>query len=232
LPTPDGLVSAVANAVSEDGDTVVGGGTNAAGEEFSIVWRSSVPTIFFEGTATAITPDGRLIVGQLDREDLGQKIGYGWTGPGYFTFYEGFTPEQTLTFVNAVSRDGTVVVGNHSVGTEVYPAFWSPSSSVTRIDGTITTAATAVSADGKLIGGGAPEGGIAFIWTPQQGTQNFGRLLAEMDLLDDLGGLGPGTINGISADRSRFAVSAYPGGGAEGSPRAFVIDMPNFMAQP
>ena len=128
-----------------------------------------------------------------------------------------------------MSLDGSVVGGSLSFDGEAIPGFWTPSTSVTQINGGIGTDVYAMSGDGKLMGGGAPESGIAFYWTATAGLQNFARYLGEKGLLDEFNGIGPGTINGISDDKSRFAVTAYPGGGQSAPPRAFIVETPDFM---
>jgi hypothetical protein len=231
LATPEGYVEAQANGVSGDGTIVVGFAKTAAGVSSSVKWENGgPPNIFFDGTAEAISRDGNLIVGESVHEDTDMQVAYGYTGVGYWTFYEGTGGgESTMSIASAVTPGGHTVVGGLSQGTNVWPMFWTPGTSTVRIEGTIVTRAYSVAADGTLIGGGAPEGGIAFLWTKEQGLLNFGRFLEAIGLLDDLNGLGPGTINGISDDKSTFAVSCYPAGGGEAAPRAFIIETPDFM---
>jgi probable HAF family extracellular repeat protein len=232
LPTPAGFVRAGAKAVSGDGRIAVGYVETSDGDQSSVYWRDGeAPVVFFDGTANAITRDGAQIVGNFMMDD-GRTVAYKWSGPGYFTNYTTVNPDVYLSLGLAVSADGRVIVGAMPWDGEDTPMMFSPETGVVQINGSIGTDAYSVSADGKFIGGGAPEGGICFYWTPTLGLQNFGRLLGEKGLIDDFNGLGPGTINGVSDDKSVLAVTGYPGGGTEGAPHGFIVELPDFMDRP
>jgi uncharacterized membrane protein len=107
----------VPTAVSADGSVVVGG---SAALEPSVVWKalrwtdSSVPEVLTDGLATAITPDGRVVIGLTNPNSFGPWSGRGeafrWTREtGAVTL--GVLPGTSFSDAQDVSADGQRIVG-------------------------------------------------------------------------------------------------------------------------
>jgi probable HAF family extracellular repeat protein len=95
----------------------------------------------------------------------------------------GFLPGSTYSFPNAVSSDGSVVVGTSS-SAGGYPGFrWTQSTgmvSIGNLPGRQTTHPFGVSTDGRFIVGSSfsdPAHGNAFIWDAEHGIRNLQSVL-------------------------------------------------------
>lgn len=223
LDMPEDAVSSIAYAISDDGQKIVGVATDAAGATLSCLWTpSGNVTTFFQGQATAISGDGLVIGGQLPNP----TVGYLYFGPGLFIRFDGTTPEGSMTMVRALSRDGRVA-GGRMANMDLAPGFYTPQTGIVTILGSVMTSVMAVTADGQMMGGGAPEPGISFIFDNAHGLRNFGMTLVAFDsafgtnLIGMLGGRAPGMVTGISENRMIISGTAFPSGGGSGTVRAF-----------
>lgn len=224
LDMPEGAVQSAALAISDDGTKIVGYALNAQGESLSCLWEiGRAVNTFFPGQASSISGDGLVIGGQFTEPTV---VGYLYFGPGLFLRMDGQTPEGSMTMVRALSRDGRVA-GGRMANADLAPGFYTPQTGIVTILGSIITSVLSVSADGQMMGGGAPEPGISFIFDNAHGLRNFGMTLVAFDnalgtnLIGMLGGRAPGMVTGISENRMIISGTAFPSGGGAGTVRAF-----------
>ncbi len=171
-----------ADAVSADGSVVVG--FNAAwacrwtsnGGMFALLDPNGVaPT---HGSASGITPDGRIIVGAAHTPTYNVEA-FHWTQKTGIVFL-GRLPGGTASGALAVSADGAVIVGGATA-----PGF--PNSEAFRwqsgqmiglgaLPGHNYSDASAVSADGRIVVGisAGSNSGDGFRWTAETGIQPLG----------------------------------------------------------
>lgn len=231
----DGMISALplpadwrggADDVSEDGTIVLGSGRpsdSTTGIEFPNLWVNGVyvliPTppgiVAFAGSA--LSGDGSTVVGQAVTT-TGRLRAFRWNGQ--MELLNGFKT-ATSSNATAVSRDGSVVVGNSFLTSqgEFRPVFWR-GTTMTPIDpagATGAESAYACSSDGRVIVGGGGIFAQAFVWTELEGA----RPVAEV-LLNDFGiDIGPWQYFwdalAVSADGCTIIGSGVnPEGAAEG----------------
>lgn len=173
------------------GATVAVGRASSGRDEAGFVWRKSggvhgLPAPADADTrATAVSADGRVVVGVCEHP----RAGYGrpalWRGDG--------DPELILGSEAAgealgVSLDGTMVVGQADLGGRESQAFlWSPGGGAVALGslaglGVESSLARAVSDDGVVVGwsGDALWGRqAAFVWTATAGMRSVAEVLAE-----------------------------------------------------
>lgn len=180
----------LASDISADGNVIVGYGETGSGID-AFRWTSSGGMVNIGNRiASGISGDGNVIVGQDDGATAFRLPSSGGLGdlPG----------GGTTSAANAASADGSVIVGFGSSfnGTEAF--VWTSSSGTVGLGANAQTA-HAVSADGRLVGGGGPNG--AFIWDGINGTRLLKDVLTNESGLD-LTGWTLEYATGISADGS------------------------------
>lgn len=149
--------------------------------------------------ATDISADGSVVVGFSGHIGWFGVDGeaFGWTSDGGMVGL-GYLPGADSSWANAVSADGSVVVGSGAFR-------WTQLGGMVGIgDGT----ASAVSADGSVVAVNRVIGGevAGFRWTPQGGMVGLGDLP---------GGLVRSGVGGISADGSLVVGNSYSASGPE-----------------
>jgi hypothetical protein len=186
LPEPG--ASAVATGVSADGSVIVGYGSvtvQYAGyslqQEVDLVWQGgnlplALPyTPLFANeppgvgvSAPAVSANGDVVVGSDEMQHNGLSQGFEWSQTGGLVgldgSYAGFYPYNAA---NAVSADGSVVVGSAPVYTPTSssPAMWT--NSVTPVIlSSMGGQAFGVSGNGSFVVGYGVSG---FLWTPASG---------------------------------------------------------------
>lgn len=231
LTLPPDSVSGLARGVSGDGTKVVGSAMDAAGESLAVEWTGPnlTPSGIFEGDAYAATTNGAYVVGSTPFTG-GQEVAFRYSGPGFFTTFPAIGNSLGLARAVATTPNGGTLVGTIQISAfEIRPGFWSPSTGVRLIDGSIGTRVTTVTHDGRVMAGGSDDPGLAFLFDFNNGLRNLGEILTRYDqrfgttLVAQLNsqGLAPGFVARVSEDRSTIVASAFPA--TTGSPRAVII---------
>lgn len=126
--------------------------------------------------ATGVSDDGSVVIGVGSRVGSGDEgfvwdVENGMRGLGGMPAGGGFHPFQYASLANAVSADGRFVVGSRHLGNHWYAAFrWESSTGVVLLGhlpgGFSYGAASALSADGSVIGGACSDGEtiLACVW--------------------------------------------------------------------
>lgn len=158
-----------ANAISADGNTIVGWNDQDTGYRSGVIWRNGVATDLVDalgepiGEALAVNGDGSVVVGAHYSTENGNEA-WRWTAETGAQPI-GFLGDLGSAFAFGVSEDGNVVVGASGFGFNRLAVIWTPDTGmqylsdwlavqdVTVPDGWTLTTATSVSADGKTIGG-------------------------------------------------------------------------------
>ncbi len=179
---PGGDFFSGAWGVSADGRFVVGGGTNEESAE-AVVWTKeggivglgSLPGETYSW-ARAISADGTAVVGYSGT--AGNNEAFLWKDGQMQGLGHLYPPEYARSYAEAVSGDGSVVVGDAS-GMEGFR--WEDGQMEGLGDfpgGIYTSNAFDVSADGSIIVGyGSQDDGCKpFIWTQEDGMQSLGTL--------------------------------------------------------
>lgn len=204
-------------AVSGDGQTVVGGADVAWNRHEAWMWTEQTGTVSLtpgmSGFASAITPNGRVVVG--GGRYWTEATGWVWLGP---------VPFNGTAFAQAINTDGSVIVGGYiRPGPGDSRAFrWTAENGIVNLgslDIDESAVATAVSGDGRIIVG--TSGARAFIWDAQHGMRDLRNVLIR-DYGLDLSQWGLDTATGISAD-GRVIVGK--GAGPRG-PEAYMAVIP------
>lgn len=180
---PTSFYSVSPTSVSGDGSKVVGYGFDTSGATVGFTWSSDSDVGLLRGTPTAISPDGKTIVGGDYRGASGQPEAFRLTDDaGYLALGNlsgGFGSNGY-----AVSADGNVVVGVGANSINNRQAIsWSSATGVVAIgqfSGKPETWGMGVSADGQTIVGYASTPGTAsdeaFVWTSKTGMIGLGFL--------------------------------------------------------
>jgi probable HAF family extracellular repeat protein len=193
--------SSVFAALSADGTAAIGnaGTQGSPPNSFAFYWSqltgTSVPGHpdgYVNSTASAISADGSTMVGSLYRVDpfgtpTNRQAARASHAEGFFLGGLGYLPGGSDTFstANAVSADGSVVVGVSTSANSEQEAFrWTPSSGMVALGflpGGTASAAGFVSGDGVVIAGSVsfssePPRQAAFRWTEAGGMSDLGVL--------------------------------------------------------
>ena len=198
--------------VSADGSVVTGLTTTSSGSE-AFRWTQSDGMVGLgslipaspASSGLAVSADGQVIGGYSNAEvpNVGTvaQEAFRWTESDGMVGL-GFLPGTFTSQVNAVSADGSVMVGTSGTGTTLEAFRWTESDGMVGL-GTVTgehgSEALAVSADGSVIVGDSGTSGSAFIWTSSGGMQD----LREMLIAHGVSGLDYYALEqatGISAD--------------------------------
>jgi probable HAF family extracellular repeat protein len=180
---PGGTFDSRAFGVSADGSVVVGSTGDAPGAASAQAFRwtrdTSMVGLGEPSSAYDISADGSVIVGQWGSQ------AFRWTQETGLDGLGDLPRGAFFSFANAVSADGSVVVGLGSTDfcprgcVHIYPPFrWTPNSGMARLGMPIERRfdhrlALDVSADGLVIVGGATE---ASMWTQMEGSIGLGDL--------------------------------------------------------
>jgi uncharacterized membrane protein len=165
-----GNFNSIALDVSNDGSTVVGSGTTAAGSQ-AFRWTQSsgmvsLGNVFNQSSACKISADGSTIVGGGDNQ------AFYWTQIGGIISLPSLSG-STSSNACGVSADGSVVIGNSGV-----QAFrWTQSGGTMGLGylpGKTSSSTYSVSDDASVVVG--TSGGQAFRWTQSSGMQGLGFL--------------------------------------------------------
>ena len=207
-----GEFDSVATAVSADGSVVVGYGT-ADLNTVAFRWTESelmVPLELLSATfprseATGVSADGSVIVGFSNYGESGFKP-CRWTTAGA-TMPVG-SDDAGFGAAGGVSADGSVIVGGYyDPDRGGYEAFrWTQAGGIAYLGelagegGTMRSEATAVSADGAVVGG----------WSKSLSSMNEPFCWTQAESMVSLGHSGPGYVTGLSADGSTI-VGWVPG---------------------
>lgn len=222
-----------AGGVSGDGSVVVG--TCLAIGNTAFRWTDSTGMVslgqFGTGSnrtsnATAISSDGAVIVG------IGHPVLTGavmWTSAGDSRVL-GKVPGDLSAAASAVSRDGSVVVGDSTEPSVHRRAFrWASGTGMTAIssstDSLSDSIALAVSGDGQVVigWGTTPGGETALIWDELHGMRQLEEAL-RVDYQTTISGWKLSRATGISDDgRIIVGFGTNPGGQTEG----WILKLPN-----
>jgi probable HAF family extracellular repeat protein len=182
-----GLASPVnsrAFAISDDGTTIVGVTTTAAGNEAfrwtqatGMVSLGDLPGGAVNSRAESVSADGSVVVGYATTSS--GREAFRWTAATGMTSL-GFAPGDTSSGANHVSPDGRVVVGQTD-GPLLYQALrWSAGSGAVGLGPTVGGSlvgnfATACDAYGSVVVGSAwwNELQHGLLWTPELGVTNL-----------------------------------------------------------
>jgi|GEM_PF-709739 len=179
----------ITHAISGDGDRIVGTRTivvNNKPMDRAFVW-TPVGGFFDLGgliapdcrtTATGISQDGRVILGDCIDDALGTRTVFIWT------IEEGVVPMGGIFSADALSRDGSVIVGT-MLSPSIFQAFrWTAADGVVPIPTpgeNNQSRAQGVSGDGSVVVGyvesNLDETRWAFIWDAVHGTRNVKEVL-------------------------------------------------------
>ena len=193
-PTPPTLLPIVgfnalndAYAISADNTIVVGNAIDASSESSSAAFWLLGNGQLLDGSPTlgskaarAITPDGRIIVGCLGQDAFAGGAAQAARWDNGIPIALGKLPGNLGAVADAVSADGSVIVGHHfqqpyNIDTPRQPFLWTPQTGLVDLQslllsvGTIMpsgtlTSARGVSADGRTIVGNGTFGGVPRGW--------------------------------------------------------------------
>ena len=229
---PSHTIHSAANAVSEDGDVVVGFIDHPVREAFrwtraeGLVLLGDLPGGQFQSDAIGASTNG-VIVGQGQSADGVEA--FRWTSE---TGMVGLGQLSASDFAHstaiAVSADGSVVVG-YASSTNSFEAFrWTAATGMKGLgflsDDTPGSHAFAISADGRVIGGWAAteRDEVAFIWTEARGMRKLWDLLLSQGINPAEDGWGNlESVRGLSAD-GRYVVGV---GKRNGRDEGFVAEI-------
>lgn len=233
-----GLYGIFSIAVTDDGQTVFAEDDDGN----TLVWKASTGFAPFEAFAFAdqtiingINADGTWLVGSTSAGPSQPfSESYRWSVEDGLTLLGQLPGGQVLSHANAVSEDGSVVVG-YAASTGGDQAFrWTEEAGIVGLgrlddgqveDGRGFSWATAISADGRVIGGASSYLGGSLPWQAFLWTENTG-----MQPLEFLAGFNNANVGGLSSD-GRIAVGgqsalAFDLGGSP-DPVAYVWDAAN-----
>lgn len=181
LGIPPRGMDTIARAVSADGATVVGAGSNRAFRWTQSTGIRHLPKLAPEergSYAAGVSADGNTVVG---KSELSDEISHAfiWTeAEGMRSL--GFLRGEGKTGANAVSADGSAVAGGSNVSRANIRAFrWSETDGMVALGPTDTrSAALDISDDGRFVVGTSFVGGLAMatLWLPAGETVHLGRL--------------------------------------------------------
>jgi probable HAF family extracellular repeat protein len=171
-----------AQAISDDGATVIGWGSVAGGNR---VWRwnggtSTTLGVLAGGTSAAgfaVNANGTFIAGQCDGTGFGQRAARWQVGGPVISL--GVLPGGTTSLAYGIDDTGNIIVGNSTsaLGTRAYR--WVNGVGMQDLGvlaGQTGSGAIGVNSDGSVVVGGS--GTRAFRWTPAGGMQDIGQFSA------------------------------------------------------
>jgi probable HAF family extracellular repeat protein len=228
---PAGTLNSGAGDVSDDGSVVVGYFSLPTGTFQAFRWTAAGgteqlgPVTPAEGTATAVSGDGTVVVGNANPRNV--RSAFRWTATGGLQELAGPVGLTGETLAFAASRDGSVIVGSAGAAAASKAVRWVDGVAQVLGDaGNAERAATAlgVSADGSVVVGIAPTAdvpsGEAFVWDERNGMRSIRGLLQEQGI--DLTGWGVWEAEAVSDDGRTIV-----GWGAHGPDvRAWLVTIP------
>lgn len=158
-----------ANAISDDGSVIIGWNDQDDGYRSGVIWQGGVAADLVDalggpiGEALAVNAEGSVVVGSGYSTEIGSEA-WRWTAATGAQPI-GFLGDFGSAFAFDVSDDGNVIVGASGFGFNRLAVIWTPDTGmqylsdwlatqdVTIPDGWTLGTATAVSGDGKTIGG-------------------------------------------------------------------------------
>ncbi|WP_188080055.1 autotransporter domain-containing protein [Neorhizobium sp. P12A] len=198
----------LANAISEDGSTVVGWGDTATSLTHAFVWNATDQVlqdinnngVFTTSSATLVSADGSVVAGSGTVSS--QTHGFRWTtADGMIDV--GVLNGSNGTSLNGISRDGQVLIGT-SLGGVAHAVRYVASSASLDDLGTLGgsySSALGVNSDGSVVVGySADNAGVdqGFRWTSAGGMTSVQQWLRAAGV--DLGSDAPGVAEAVSAD--------------------------------
>jgi probable HAF family extracellular repeat protein len=234
---PGGETGSEAHAISADGSTIVGQGSSAAADHEAFVWTSSggmlglggLPGVPVGSIAYGVSGDGSIIVGSVVANLEEDDHAFLWTqSAGMLDL--GTLPGGYFSGAQAVTPDGSIVVGESSTGIDTTEAFrWTQASGMVglgNLPGGNRSTAFALSADGSVIvgvGSGTASPDTAVIWFVGDSAP---RVLKDVLIADfglDLTGWDLRSAAGISADGLTIVGSGI---NPSGQPEAWIAVIP------
>jgi uncharacterized membrane protein len=185
LPVLPDTDSVSVNAISANGDTIVGRNDSKA-----VVWRNNTitalpvnvaDTSFSRASADFVSADGTVVVGSVfgnyQETDEYFEFAFRWTDAG--TVFLSGLDEDSRTYASAITPDATTIVGvSSNPGLTIQHAVYWRGTTITDIhpDGMVNSFAQFVSEDGQVIAVQAYDGDEdqAYRWTAANGTQPLG----------------------------------------------------------
>lgn len=170
LPVPRPQNYSRANAISADGHVIAGWNDTDWGERAAVIWLDRVPFDVVDadgygvGEASAITPDGRYVVGSEYIDDDWNEGAWRWSAD------EGVQMIPGMTYAFGVSADGKTVVGNtgffddpprtpmiwrEGIGTITFEAYLAEQGIAVPPDWDLGGGLGGISADGRVLAGWA-----------------------------------------------------------------------------
>jgi probable HAF family extracellular repeat protein len=225
-----GSVSSVANAVSGDGESVVGQSVWSAGPFEAFRWTSSGGMTglgYLPGhtgsNALGISADGTTVVGISSSPTPGLSEAFRWTESGGMLGIGVIAGAETArSAARATSVDGSIIVGYSDTSLGLWEAFrWTQDGGMVGLGdlpgGTFESLAFGVSGDGSVVvGRGRTATGLsAFVWDPVNGIRELKTVLEALGI--DLTGWRLTAATAISTDgRAIVGYGTNPDGDVEG----------------
>ncbi|WP_200276023.1 hypothetical protein [Haloferula rosea] len=199
----DFAYSSEANAISSNGQTVVGSSSYTVSETVTIPGRTEqLPRYDDEGNLIGYETIYYPPYDQTTVLEQGTQA-FSWTSAGGMVALGDLSGGGLFSEANAISNDGTVIVGGGQHGAGNEGVVWTNGviSSIGDFDGGDTASLlTDVTADGTIAVGQGTDalGEAALIWSSEFGIGNLNTLLAEQGV--NLGGWRLTSATGISSD--------------------------------
>jgi len=151
-----------ANAISSDGNTIVGFNDQEDGSRTAVIWQAGVPLDLVDalghgvGEATAVNADGSVVVGDgYTNPDTGNSEAWRWTAA------TGVQPIGCIqaaacgpAFAFALSDDGNTIVGASGFGGDRLATVWTPATGLTLLSDYATAHGVTIPAGWTLKSGG------------------------------------------------------------------------------
>ncbi len=212
---PNGFAQSEASGVSADGAVVVGSALNAAGATEPYRWTQGSGMVglgflpgghpFPSGGATAVSADGLVVVGSGSSFPNGQFAteGFRWTQDDGMIGIGDLPNGQFFSNSNAISGDGSIVVGASVGSFGATPVRWTASDGIRQLDPSTMPSGNAagISGDGTVVVGTRDVNFAPLQGTPYRWTQGTGYVA----LADLPSGPSYGRVDGVSDD-GRVAV--------------------------
>jgi probable HAF family extracellular repeat protein len=195
--------------------------SNSSSGNEAFRWTSSggmvgLGNLYGNSSASAVTPDGTVVVGESYDASGAHEQAIRWTSASGMVAL-GLLPGGTYSIAEGVSADGNVVVGFGTTNDTLQGFRWSSATGMVGLGPDITHA-RAASADGSVIVGWATE---AFIWTQANGAQRLSDVLVN----NGVTGLAGWTLKEAAAISSDGQWVAGYGINPEGKEQAFIANV-------